>query len=465
MNMKMKIIIKSTLTCLAALCLASCGESFFEQYPANTVTEGNYYRTDDDFNQGVRCCYQKLKTGMGFYLGELAFRSDECELVAMTVSTQDRYDLDHFEEQPNNKLLSDVWNIWYNGIYRCNDVLDHMEGKTLANGDKYRGECLFLRAWWYFSLYRVFGVVPVTRTVVTPVQAKAIPRCTDEEMYNLLVEDLKEAIDLLPAKRSAEVARVTKIAAQALLGKVYLTFGKYSEAQVVLEDAMKDTNYGLMPTTAAVFDVTNKMNKEILFAIYYNKTNDNGHGYWHSTNIADPKLRPNPTAAFRSVYSLDDNRFTLINDYQEITPGKLYAINKYMDTYDATYTQQVGNDFPFLRYADVILMYAEALGQQGRISDALAYLNMTRTRAGLSELTVAEVSGKDAFIKELADERGREFALEGQRWFDLVRLGLAVDLFKNLGYSLDSHNLIFPIPHDQIEIVNDESILWQNPGF
>ena len=463
--MNMKNIIKSALIGLAALSLASCGDSFFEQYPANTVTEGNYYKTDDDFNQGVYCCYDKLKTQMGFFINELAYRSDECELTAMAVSTQDRYDLDHFQERSNNAILSNIWNAWYNGIYRCNDVLDHMAGKTLANGDKYRGECLFMRSWWYFSLYRVFGVVPVTRTVVTPVQAKTIPRCTEEEMYNLLVEDLKEAIDLLPAKRSAEVARVTKIAAQALLGKVYLTFGKYAEAQTVLEDAMKDTNFGLMATTGAAFDVADKMNKEILFAIYYNKTNDNGHGYWHSTNIADPKLRPNPTGVFKSVYSADDNRYALIGEYQEITPGKLYAINKYMDTYDATYTTLVGNDFPFLRYADVVLMYAEALGQQGNISEALTYLNKTRTRADLPELTEAEVSGKDAFIKELADERGREFALEGQRWFDLVRLGLAVDLFKSLGYSLDSHNLLFPIPHDQIEIVNDDSILWQNSGF
>lgn len=463
--MNMKNIIKAVLVCGAAFSLAACGDSFFEQYPANTVTEGNYYRTDDDFNQGVYCCYQKLKTNMGFFLNELAYRSDECELVSMAVSTQDRYDLDHFQERANNKLLGEVWGAWYNGIYRCNDVLDHMSGKTLVNGDKYRGECLFMRSWWYFSLYRVFGGVPVTRKVVTPVEAKSIPRCTDEEMYELLTGDLKEAIDLLPVKRSAEKARVTKIAAQTLLGKVYLTFGKYAEAQAILEDAMKDTGYGLMSTTAAAFDVANKMNKEIIFALYYNKTNDNGHGYWFSTGIADPKYRTNPTEAFKTVYSADDNRFTLINDYQEITPGKLYAINKYMDTYDATYTQQVGNDFPFLRYADILLMYAEALGQQGRTGEALTYLNKTRTRAGLPELTEAEVSGKDAFIKELAAERGREFALEGHRWFDLVRLGLAVDYFKGLGYSLDSHNLLFPIPQDQIEIVNDKSILWQNPGF
>lgn len=463
--MNMKNIIKSALIGLAAFGLASCGDSFFEQYPANTVTEGNYYLTDDDFNQGVYCCYEKLKTNMGFFLTELAYRSDECELVSMAVSTQDRYDVDHFQERSNNKLLKDSWNAWYNGIYRCNDVLDHMAGKSLPNGDKYRGECLFMRSWWYFSLYRVFGVVPVTRTVVTPAQAKTIPRCTEDEMYNLLVDDLKEAIDLLPAKRSAEVARVAKIAAQALLGKVYLTFGKYAEAQAVLEDAMKDTNFGLMATTGAAFDVANKMNKEIIFALYYNKTNDNGHGYWFSTGVADPKLRPNPTAAFKSVYSADDNRFSLIGEYQEITPGKLYAINKYMDTYDATYTQQVGNDFPFIRYADVVLMYAEALGQQGRIADALVYLNKTRARAGLAELTETEVPDKDAFVEELAAERGKEFALEGQRWFDLVRLGLAVEYFKNLGYSLDSHNLLFPIPQDQIEIVNDDSILWQNPGF
>ena len=91
--MNMKNIIKSALIGLAALSLASCGDSFFEQYPANTVTEGNYYKTDDDFNQGVYCCYDKLKTQMGFFINELAYRSDECERTAMAVSTQDRYDL------------------------------------------------------------------------------------------------------------------------------------------------------------------------------------------------------------------------------------------------------------------------------------------------------------------------------------------------------------------------------------
>lgn len=460
----MKTIIKIALTGTLLLSLASCSDSFFEQYPSNNVTEGNFYKTDEDFNQGIYACYDKMKTQMAFYLNELAYRSDECYLESMAVSTQDRYDIDRFQEKSNNGIMKNIWNAWYNGIYRCNDVLGHMAGKTLVNGDKYRGEALFLRSWWYFSLYRVFGGVPVTTTVVSPADAKNIARCSDEDMYNRLTEDLTEAIALLPEKRSKEVARVTKIAAQALLAKVYLTFGKYPEAQKVLEDAMNDTGYSLMATTAQVFDISNKMNKEIIFALYYNKTNDHGHGYWYSTNtnvLADVR---NPTPEFKAIYSADDNRLNLINTYTKIT-NSLYAMTKWMDTYDAQFTQQVGNDFPLLRYADVVLMYAEALGQQGNISGALTYLNKTRKRAGLAELTEAEVADKKAFIQELADERGREFALEGQRWFDLVRLDLAVDFFKARGYSVDSHNLLFPIPQDQIEIVNDKSILWQNPGF
>ena len=162
----MKTIIKTALAGTLLLSLASCSDSFFEQYPSNNITEGNFYKTDEDFNQGIYSCYHKMKTQMGFFLNELAYRSDECYLESMAVSTQDRYDIDHFQEKSNNGIMKNIWNAWYNGIYRCNDVLVHMNGKKLANGDKYRGEALFLRSWWYFSLYRVFGGVPVTTTVV-----------------------------------------------------------------------------------------------------------------------------------------------------------------------------------------------------------------------------------------------------------------------------------------------------------
>lgn len=450
-------------TGILALSMSACGEGFFEQYPSNNITEGNFYKTDDDFNQGVASCYYKLKTQMGFHLTQICYRSDENVLESMAVSTQDRYDIDHFAETPSNGILIDIWNAWYNGIYRCNDVLDHLSGAKIPNYDKYRGECLFLRSWWYFNLYRVFGVVPVTRTVVAPAAAKLIPRCTEQEMYELLTEDLAEAARLLPDVRSAEKARVTSIAAYTLLAKVYLTFGKHAEARTALEEALKDTGYGLESTTGRAFDVNNKMNKEIIFALYYNKTNDNGHGYWYSTNTEVMADIRNPTPEFKAIYDERDNRLPLISTYTKIS-SNVYAMTKWYDTYDATYTTQVGNDFPHLRYADVVLMYAEALAETD-LPEALVWLNKTRTRAGLDALTTDDVKTRAEFTRELAAERGREFALEGHRWFDLVRLGLAVERFRALGYTLDAHNLIFPIPQSQIEIVNNASILWQNPGF
>ena len=110
-------------------------------------------------------------------------------------------------------------------------------------------------------------------------------------------------------------------------------------------------------------------------------------------------------------------------------------------------------------------MRAEALAQQNKIGDAVTYLNMTRQRAGLSAAAASDFADKKAFLVELGAERGREFALEGQRWFDLVRLGLAVEHFRAQGQNIGEHNLLFPIPNAQIEIVNNKEILWQNPGF
>ena len=382
----------------------------------------------------------------------------------MAVSNQASYDIDHFIEKANNSILSDVWDAWYSGIYRCNDVLVHMDGVSIENASQYRGECLFLRSWFYFNLYRNFGVVPITRTVVSPEEAQSIPRCTDSEMYSLLVDDLTEAASLLPDARGSEVARVTKAAARALLGKVHLTFGKKAEAKSVLELVLNDKNYGLETTPARVFDVTNKMNKEIIFAVYYNKSTDSGHGYWYSVSTNVLADINNPTMQFKSIFSTTDARYDLVGSYVEITKNKLYALRKWYDTYDATYTTQVGNDFPHLRYADAVLMYAEAIADTD-LAGALTYLNQTRTRAGLAALTTTDITTQQQFVEELANERGREFALEGQRWYDLVRLGLAVDYFRSLGYTLDDHSLIFPIPQSQIEIVNDNSILWQNPGY
>lgn len=438
--------------------LTACTDEFFQQYPSNSVTEGNFYQTEGDFEQGVMCCYAKLKTESGCHITELSYRSDECILTSMAVSTADRYDIDHFEEEAANGLMSKWWNAWYNGIYRCNDVLDHLGGQTFSLVKQYEGECRFIRAWYYFCLYRCFGGVPIAKKVETPGDSKLLPRCSEDEMYNFLLEDLTIAAENLPDTYAAEKGRATKMAAISLLAKVQLTFGKYTEAEANLKLALANTNYGMTATTAEAFDVSKKFNKEWIWGLCYDKSIDGaGHGFWNSSNTSVAADRLNPTVEFKAIYDqAKDNRFPLINEYEKKS-ATVYAMLKFNDNYDGTYITQVGNNWAFLRYSDVVLMMAETLARQNRLADACTYLNKTRTRAGLDAFTTTDPK---AFIKELADERGREFALEGQRWFDLVRLGLAEETF-----NIDSHELVFPIPNDQIEIVNDKNILYQNPGF
>ncbi len=450
------------LALLCAFLPVSCSKDFFNQYPSNKTTDDKVYLTDDDFNQAVRGCYARLTSQLSWHINELAYRADEAHLEDMTTSTQERYANDHFQELSTAGMFQSIWSAWYSGIDRCNDLLDHIASTSLELPDSYQAEGRFLRAWFYFNLYRTFGVVPIVKTVVSPAEARTIPRCGASEMLAFLKEDLCYAAEHLPESRPEEAARVTSMAAKALLAKVYLTFGEYAEAEKILSGIQTDSFYGLMPTAADVFDCGQKMNKEMIFVVYFNNANDSGHGAWWSvSSLTDIK---NPDPDFLTIYDGADNRLPLISTYHKVSSTN-YLMLKWYTPFDAVYTTQVNSDFPHIRFADVVLMMAEALGQQGKIGDALPYLNRTRTRAGLPALTSADVSTKDQFIQALADERGREFALEGQRWYDLVRLGLAVDHFKSLGYTVDNHNLLFPIPWEEIHIVDDNDILWQNPGF
>ena len=141
---------------------------------------------------------------------------------------------------------------------------------------------------------------------------------------------------------------------------------------------------------------------------------------------------------------------------------------KFMDTKSTTYNV-VGNDQILLRYADVLLMYAEALNEisydASEGSVALKQLNDVRERAGISTLTSADVPNKETFKKAILDERQREFPYEGHRWFDLVRMGYAKQALSAEGIDVQDYQLLFPIPQTEIEKIGNSSILWQNPGY
>ena len=453
---------------VASLLWTSCTDSFFDMEPSSSVVTDKVYKTASDFNVAVVGCYSKLQSQVNFYTECCEYRSDNLNLSAPTAGTQDRYDIDHFSEKPSNGILDDYWANFNNNVYRCNLVLDKIDGVEFDGGLKkqYKAEAMFIRALTYFNMYRIWGGVPTTRTVVTVEEALKTRRSTDEEMFNFIAGDLKAIVDdnMLPESYTGEdVGRATLGAAKALLGKVYLTFHKWEEARDVLSQLIG--KYELVQPIESVFDVNNKMNREIIFAVRFNKeVEGEGHSYWFNiTNLTDDT---NQSAALLNCYENGDARKALITYVSAAT--NVCLMPKFMDTKSSTYNV-VGNDQILLRYADVVLMYAEALNEIGydasASSVALKQLNDVRERAGLDKLTAADVTNQADFRKAILDERQREFPYEGHRWFDLVRMGYAKEAMRTEGFEIQDYQLLFPIPQNEIEKIGNSEILWQNPGY
>jgi len=460
-----KIIV---LASLASLLMTSCGDSFFDLEPASSVTIDKVYKTASDYNVAVIGCYSKLQSQVNFYTECCEYRSDNLTLGAPTSGTQDRYDIDHFVEKPSNGILSSYWANFNNNVYRCNLLLDQIDNANIADNLKkqYKGEAMFIRALNYFNMYRIWGGVPATKHVVSAAEALKIARYSDEQMFDLIAGDLKEIVDngyLPETYSSADMGRATDGAAKALLGKVYLTFHKWTEARDVLSQLIG--KYQLVSPIAQVFSVDNKDNNEIIFAVHFNKeVEGEGHSYWY--NITNASDETNQSSSLINTYPTDDTRKNLITYVK--AANNVYLMNKFYDTKSTTFNV-VGNDQILLRYADVLLMYAEALNEIGYDASegslALKYLNAVRERAGISDLTAKQLNSQEKFRKGILVERQREFPYEGQRWFDLVRMGFAQSVMAENGIEIKDYQLLFPIPQQEIEKVGDTSILWQNPGY
>lgn len=456
------------LASLATLLMTSCGDSFFDLEPVSSVTIDKVYKTASDYNVAVIGCYAKLQSQVNFYTECCEYRSDNLSLGAPTAGTQDRYDIDHFTEKPSNGILSSYWANFNNNVYRCNLLLDQIDGANFAENLKkqYKGEAMFIRALNYFNMYRIWGGVPATKHVVSAAEALKVARYSDEQMFDLIAGDLKEIVDnnyLPETYSSADMGRATSGAAKALLGKVYLTFHKWTEAKDILSQLIG--KYQLVSPIAQVFDVDNKNNNEIIFAVHFNKEIEGeGHSYWYNlTNASDDT---NQTSSLLNTFPTGDARKDLITYVQ--VEKNVRLMNKFYDTKSPTF-KTVGNDQILLRYADVLLMYAEALNEiqydASEGSLALKYLNAVRQRAGISNLTVKQLPTQEKFRKGILVERQREFPYEGQRWFDLVRMGFAKSVMAENGVEIKDYQLLFPIPQQEIEKVGDKSILWQNPGY
>jgi starch-binding outer membrane protein, SusD/RagB family len=457
---------KAIYILLISCVLFSCKKDFLTIVPQSSATGVAFYKNTTDLNNAVTACYSSLQNMYyGNFVTMMEARADNVEDLNPGANAGTEYNIDRFLAKADNTDITNTWATMYNAISRCNTALIHLDVVTDASlKTQFDGELKFLRALHYFNIVRMWGAAPLVLTPIDANTAKAMPRSSVTDIYAAIEKDLTDAVAELPVTfTGANLGRATQGVAKTLLGKVYLTEQKYGMAVTTLQDLVSSSNaygYQLLPNIASVFDVNNKMNAEIIFAVRYNKSViGQGHGlptYFNQPGL-DPKLI--------SAYQPGDTRADLLNIIQLDINNK--PVKKYYDTFDPN-TKNLGNDFIVFRYADVLLMYAEAENEVAYSTDAFQYLNAIRTRAGATTFTTTDLPDQASFRTAVLQERRLELPLEEHRWFDLIRTNTAIDALKNSGLTtiiIQSYQYLYPIPQTQLDLSTNKTGFTQNTGY
>jgi len=472
------------------LAASSCKKDFLDRAPISQMNGNNFYKTAEDMKNALSAAYGGLQYSGLYYssmhiIGDL--RSDNTEITNPAAGT-DMVAVDNFQNLATTSISSTTWAGHYQAIQSVNIVIEKIEAVPMDAGLKarYSAEAKFLRALMYFNLVRIFGDVPlVTKVINNPQEGYTYGRNSSAEVYAQIIADLTDAENNLPYEfTGADIGRATKGAAMSLLGKVYLTQKNWSLAATKLKQVIDQTasnKYQLLPTYAAVFGIANENNRESIFEVQFKKgSNNEGSPFTNQfapigsgtavVSVGNPLGQNIPTANMSNAYETNDVRkaVSMRNSY---VLGSTTVQHNYIIKYAGVPAANLDSDnnWIVLRYADVLLMYAEALNELGYVADgpAFTYLNQIRTRAGLPSKTstnvdlALRVADQAAFRLAIEQERRVELAFEGHRWFDLVRTGRALTILA--GNGMQAHHVLFPIPQSQIDI--NPALIKQNPGY
>ena len=478
--------------------VASSCKKFVDYKPSEDyqITADDYLKSQDDYQKMVIGTYSPLQwIWANTVIGDVA--SDNSVSGGENATDQLGFQqIDDYQIVANNSYLTEAWKSCYEGINRANYLEENKAKLDFTGKDALYGEVYFLRAFYYFELVKMFGDVPLfvdKRLSVS--DSKSYQRTPKAAVYTQIEKDLADAIAVLPIT-NIQKGRVTKYAAQALLGKVLLYQEKFTEAAAMLENVVNGP-FSLVPNFGDIFLQAGENGTESVFEIQYsnaspfydwsnpgrgqgnlavqvcgirNLTGNSPYGQGWSTNL--------PTANLAAAFAAGDKRKGVtvldIEAYKTANPsyGITYLVAPYKNTglYNQKYLPRKGetsgqvelnylNNFRTIRYADVLLMAAEANNRASAANDSKAqtYLNKVRQRAFGDMLH--DISATGAALKQaIWDERRVELAMEGDRFFDLVRTGQAAS--KITGFVVGKNEL-FPIPQQEIDI----SGLTQNNGY
>ncbi|RAJ97470.1 putative outer membrane starch-binding protein [Larkinella arboricola] len=463
--------------------LSAC--EVLDQRPESNFSPANFYKNADDAKAAVSSIYDPLNNANLY--GQVMWiiqdqATDDAEWGnGRSTANQPKNDLDKYTFTPATVTFQSLWSTVYTAINRANTVLARVPAIDMDNDlkNRYLAEAKFMRGFYYFTLVRLFGGVPLITTETTSLSNLNVARASVDEVYAQIIQDFTDAETVLPTTYStADRGRATKGAAKAFLAKVYLTRQEWPKASAKAKEVIDLGVYDLWANFADAFAIANKNGKEAVFEVQA-LSGGFGEGSWMQGYMRPTFDRVNGVAGFGDdpptenlyhTYRADDKRrdVTLRLYSATGTPAAPASVlfpcyvNKYLDP-TATGNGDGGNNYPIIRYPDVLLMYAEALNEQSaNNADAYAVVNRIRNRAGLPNLTpnLSQAQFRDSLLLE----RRLELAFEGHRWYDLARTKRLVAALKaqNPGIAVGEHHYLFPIPQTERDV---NPLLTQNPGY
>lgn len=464
---------KKIIIAIYALLLCSC-EDFLEVPPKSQVSPDNFYQNEDQAVAAVNAIYQVLtnmyRGGHNFVvLGDVAANG-----FIGNVS------YDEHTVDPGDAILSSLWTNSFDGINRANAAIDNIPGAEASEAAKNAliGEAKYLRALLYFNLVRIFGGVPLNEHELTSLDEAIKEKATEAQIYELIVSDLETASEVLPLV-AEDAGRATKGATKALLAEVYLTLQDFEKARAETKDIIDFGIYELWSQYEDAFRVANENGKESIFEVQYQS--DLG-GLGNNKNFILPAALTDLVVngpVFQNYFVED----ALLNTYEDGDLRKnLDAVTsmeingetvmleefpvsiKYIDESFSVNIQDANNNWPLRRYADVLLMFAEAENEvNGPTAEALEAVNQVRRRAFGDDLYTASVHdiamgiSQDDFRNAIWDERFKEFVLEGKHWYDLKRTGRLMTI-----EGIPATKLVYPIPQRELD---SNPRMMQNEGY
>lgn len=470
----------------------SCKKSFLDVPPQGQQPSQQFWQSEADATKAINAAYANLREWKQVAFAAIAIESlgsDDAEKGSDPSDATFLNKFDNFTATSTEGQILDFWTGQYQEINLANQVLDNVPGISMSDAlkQRYLAEAKFLRAYAYFRLVRAFGDVPLRLTVPKTAADYNIPRSPKADVYAAIEKDLNEAIGVLPPTYpAAEIGHATKGAAQALLAKVEMYEGKWSDVLNLTNAIIASGLYSLSPNYEQLFRIPNENNSESVFEIqakYVPNNCDQSNSQYSQVQGVRGVARGGwgfnvPTADLANAYETGDPRrdATIIfrgettpegDNVPTTVPNPMYNQKSYVPFTDATNqncNEGSEQNVRVIRYAEVLLMNAEAANETGNQTLAKESLNKVRARArGGNTAILPDVTTNDQAQLRLAiwNERHYELAMEFDRYFDVIRQGRAAEIFGPKGWT--EKNKVWPIPQNEIDV--SAGVLTQNPGY